>query len=174
MKALVGAFNQKKALVGAFSVIVQLHRLIDLRHYFIPSSNDQPIKSAIVDTKNLKLFRSATDRWNKTDFVPISFSPRRDICVSCLLIIILTRHYQSLFGPSQLVATIFIKRMINLAAAATWVIHPAGGRPRQQQNAELFSERGEPLELETKVHEDFTHNHGKGLYYGFLLGESAY
>ena len=29
MKALVGAFNQEKALVGAFSVIVQLHRLID-------------------------------------------------------------------------------------------------------------------------------------------------
>ena len=28
MKALVGAFNQEKALVGAFSVIVQLHRLI--------------------------------------------------------------------------------------------------------------------------------------------------
>ena len=27
MKALVGAFNQEKALVGAFSVIVQLHRL---------------------------------------------------------------------------------------------------------------------------------------------------
>ena len=33
MKVLVGAFNQEKALVGAFSVIVQLHRLIDLRHY---------------------------------------------------------------------------------------------------------------------------------------------
>ena len=33
MKALVGAFNQEKALVGAFSVIVQLHRLIHLRHY---------------------------------------------------------------------------------------------------------------------------------------------
>ena len=33
MKALEGAFNQEKALVGAFSVIVQLHRLIDLRHY---------------------------------------------------------------------------------------------------------------------------------------------
>ena len=33
MKALVGAFNQEKALVGAFSVIVQLHRLIDLRRY---------------------------------------------------------------------------------------------------------------------------------------------
>ena len=30
MKALVGALNQEK---GAFSVIVQLHRLIDLRHY---------------------------------------------------------------------------------------------------------------------------------------------
>ena len=28
MKALVGTFNQEKALVGAFSVIVQLHRLI--------------------------------------------------------------------------------------------------------------------------------------------------
>ena len=33
MKALVGAFNQEKALVGAFSVIVQLHRLIDLQLY---------------------------------------------------------------------------------------------------------------------------------------------
>ena len=33
VKALVGAyFNQEKALVGAFSVIVQLHRFIDLRH----------------------------------------------------------------------------------------------------------------------------------------------
>ena len=28
-----GAFNQEEALIGAFSVIVQLHRLIDLRHY---------------------------------------------------------------------------------------------------------------------------------------------
>ena len=33
MKAVLAAFNQEKALVGAFSVIVQLHRLIDLRHY---------------------------------------------------------------------------------------------------------------------------------------------
>ena len=33
MKAVVAAFNQEKALVGAFSVIVQIHRLIDLRHY---------------------------------------------------------------------------------------------------------------------------------------------
>ena len=33
MKAVVAAFNQEKALVGAFSVIKQLHRLIDLRHY---------------------------------------------------------------------------------------------------------------------------------------------
>ena len=37
MKALVGAFIQEKALVGAFSVIVQLHRLTDLRHYNIPA-----------------------------------------------------------------------------------------------------------------------------------------
>ena len=29
MKAVVAAFNQEKALVGAFSVIVLLHRLID-------------------------------------------------------------------------------------------------------------------------------------------------
>ena len=28
MKVLVGAFNQEKALVGAFSMIVQLHRFI--------------------------------------------------------------------------------------------------------------------------------------------------
>ena len=33
VKAAVAAFNQEKALVGAFSVILQLHRLIDLRHY---------------------------------------------------------------------------------------------------------------------------------------------
>ena len=33
VKALVlGTFNQEKALVGAFSVIVPLHQLIDLRH----------------------------------------------------------------------------------------------------------------------------------------------
>jgi hypothetical protein len=32
VKALVGAFNQEKALVGAFSVIVQLHRWIVLQH----------------------------------------------------------------------------------------------------------------------------------------------
>ena len=30
---VVGAFNQEKALVGAFSVIVQLHRSINLRHH---------------------------------------------------------------------------------------------------------------------------------------------
>ena len=37
MKAVVAAFNQEKALGGAFSVIVQLHRLIDLRHYLEPN-----------------------------------------------------------------------------------------------------------------------------------------
>ena len=31
VKAVVAAFNQEKALVEAFSVIVQFHRLIDLR-----------------------------------------------------------------------------------------------------------------------------------------------
>ena len=36
MKAVVAAFNQEKALVGALFVIVQLHRLIDLRHYTVP------------------------------------------------------------------------------------------------------------------------------------------
>ena len=41
MKALVGAFNQEKALVGAFSVIVQLHRLTDLRHYSPAVSRQQ-------------------------------------------------------------------------------------------------------------------------------------
>ena len=32
VKALEGTFNQEKALVGAFSLIVHLHRLINLRH----------------------------------------------------------------------------------------------------------------------------------------------
>ena len=45
MKAVVAAFNQEKALVGAFSVIVQLHRLIDLRHY----SKDFPATAAAAD-----------------------------------------------------------------------------------------------------------------------------
>ena len=35
MKAVVAAFNQEKALVGTFSVIVQIHRWIDLRHYLV-------------------------------------------------------------------------------------------------------------------------------------------
>ena len=41
MKAIVGAFNKEEALVGAFSVIVQLHRLIvystdeDVGHHYI-------------------------------------------------------------------------------------------------------------------------------------------
>ena len=34
MKAVVAAFNKEKALVGAFSVIVQLHRLINLKSKF--------------------------------------------------------------------------------------------------------------------------------------------
>ena len=46
MKALVGAFNQEKALVGAFSVIVQLHRLIDLRHYLVAPRPVQQVVAA--------------------------------------------------------------------------------------------------------------------------------
>ena len=41
VKAIVGTFNQEKALVGAFSVIVQLHRLIDLRHQYKPHNVQQ-------------------------------------------------------------------------------------------------------------------------------------
>ena len=44
MKAVVAAFNQEKALVGAFSVIVQLHQLTDLQHYLISSPAPTPIK----------------------------------------------------------------------------------------------------------------------------------
>ena len=36
------AFNQEKALVGAFSVIVQHHRLIDLRHYLRRVAQPRP------------------------------------------------------------------------------------------------------------------------------------
>ena len=39
MKAVVAAFNQEKALVGAFSVIVQLHRLIVYTALIIPLSS---------------------------------------------------------------------------------------------------------------------------------------
>ena len=42
VKGLVGAFNQEKALVGAFSVIVQLYRLI------VYSSSVGTIQSDIV------------------------------------------------------------------------------------------------------------------------------
>ena len=42
VEAQIGTFNQEQALVGAFLVIVQLHRLIDLRHYSQPSSAHLP------------------------------------------------------------------------------------------------------------------------------------
>ena len=45
VKALVGAFNQEKALEGAFSVIVQLHLLIDLRHYQKVEMESNEVKS---------------------------------------------------------------------------------------------------------------------------------
>ena len=45
---LVCAFNQEKALVGAFSMILQLHRLTDLRHY----AGAQPFPHFSADTLN--------------------------------------------------------------------------------------------------------------------------
>ena len=57
MKAQVGAFNQEKALVGAFSVIVQLHQSIDLRHYLTLSSCPLmaiPAISRVLDFKKVK------------------------------------------------------------------------------------------------------------------------
>ena len=60
MKALVGAFNQEKALVGAFSVIVQLHRLIDLRHYF--TYKPANIGNSL-ELKNLDNTKRQGDRW---------------------------------------------------------------------------------------------------------------
>ena len=55
VKALVGAFNQEKALVGAFSVIVQLHRLIDLRHYTKTSGGTAPVPASSLGTLSLVL-----------------------------------------------------------------------------------------------------------------------
>ena len=45
MKALVGAFNQKKALVGAFSMIVKssFEALVQVRVIFMPGSNEKNI-----------------------------------------------------------------------------------------------------------------------------------
>ena len=53
MKAVVAAFNQEKALVGAFSVIVQLHQLIDLRHYFKPSQEEYHVVRLLLKTSEL-------------------------------------------------------------------------------------------------------------------------
>ena len=49
MKAVVAAFNQEKALVGAFSVIVQLHRLI----VFSTSPGGEPISARWMPGANL-------------------------------------------------------------------------------------------------------------------------
>ena len=59
MKALVGAFNQEKALVGAFSVIVQpvvepMDRFAALSGLFSPASAEEvmikcPINSELMD-----------------------------------------------------------------------------------------------------------------------------
>ena len=65
MKVLVGAFNQENALVGAYSVIVQLHRLIDLRHYY---------RFLQTHTENNIALRETDQKKNrKRNFVPASF-----------------------------------------------------------------------------------------------------
>ena len=43
VKAIVAAFNQKKALVGAFSVVVQLHQLI----VYSTNLNTQPLSFTV-------------------------------------------------------------------------------------------------------------------------------
>ena len=58
MKALVGTINQEKALVGAFCVIVQLHRLIVCN-----SSRSTSLSFRTPDRPPL------VDRWNRmSDF----------------------------------------------------------------------------------------------------------
>ena len=54
MKAVVAAFNQEKALVGAFSVIVQLHRWIDLRHYSKAKAKGEKKEKPAKEKKEVK------------------------------------------------------------------------------------------------------------------------
>ena len=68
MKALVGAFNQEKALVGAFSVIVQLHRLIDLRHYIfvnVYSRKYQLTMQQIYLSQNYSMWTRNSPTWDR-------------------------------------------------------------------------------------------------------------
>ena len=52
MKALVGAFNQEKALVGAFSVIVKTGCGTDRSFYSTTSYSDTPQRSRAPDNTN--------------------------------------------------------------------------------------------------------------------------
>ena len=54
-RVLVGAFNQEKALVGAFSVIVQLRRLIDLRHYTAHCTSPHSLPGQLIFTRGIQL-----------------------------------------------------------------------------------------------------------------------
>ena len=68
VKALVGAFNQEKALVGAFSVIVQLHRLIDLRHYIfvnVYSRKYQLTMQQIYLSQNYSMWTRNSPTWDR-------------------------------------------------------------------------------------------------------------
>ena len=66
VKVLVGAFNQEKALAGAFSVIVQLHRLIDLRHYPVQFSSACPSDGLIPVLLLLSSLMMNQEDWNCT------------------------------------------------------------------------------------------------------------
>ena len=85
MKAVVAAFNQEKALVGAFSVIVKLHRLIDLRHYsrlqqtLPPSVSITPVfkrKSADVSNGDAKKQKDGPGPAGITIFKETSITPK--------------------------------------------------------------------------------------------------
>ena len=60
MKALLGAFNQEKALVGAFSVIVQFHRLIvysNIQHrtaFFLPLLSRMKAMKSLISLEEFK------------------------------------------------------------------------------------------------------------------------
>ena len=62
---LVGAFNQEKALVGAFSVIVQLH-LIDLRHYLQQQRLNFGLIIPSVGNCSVSLLLAACGCWGQT------------------------------------------------------------------------------------------------------------
>ena len=72
MKAVVANFNQEKALVGAFSVIVQLHRLIDLRHYIYHLCPSSALLEVAMARLAKYIWSSAGDSQARVAIVPSS------------------------------------------------------------------------------------------------------